>query len=462
MLYSCYTSQSYRPRELIIIDTGRAPSEFLQERARRDANVVYRWFEDGRLWSLGLKRNLACYLARGDIIAHFDDDDLYARDYLTQMVGEIQQAAASLPEPTPRDEEGASEDHSKEGDDSGPPSSPVVAATLAAWHVFDTKQRSFRVLRAVSDAWVYGWGFSFVYTKEAWRRNFFPHMGIGEDFEFMMALRKLPYSQVLTLENLTAVCSHTHHPELSISGGERRRCGGPGSEEVQPPQALVGMLPMLLAANTQCLRDNGKREAIPEDEHSYWLMGSWSNWQSFDELRCGRHGRTYSACIQLNGSAQTIEFQIFANRDWSLCYYPSPKGSVLGPWRSPGVHWVVQVPKGCGQLQISWDPSGDRSLQWSLSNAGPGTSTPVVQVPPGGKQEPVTLRVPEWGRVPVHLFGSVCSAEYGSGDVWADVRQQIERAARKGRELVVRNDSFGCDPCPGCPKFLAVTYLPRG
>lgn len=460
MLYHCYTNQSYRPRELIVIDTGRHPSKYLQDRAKRDPNLVYRWFEGGRCWSLGLKRNLACYLARGEIIAHFDDDDLYARDYLARMVDEIQQAAAARPAPAEGDgEAAAAEDQSKEDDDSGP-TGPLVAATLAAWYVFDAKKRSFRTLRAVSDQWVYGWGFSFVYTREAWRCNFFPHMGIGEDFEFMMALRKLPDAQVLTLEDFSAVCSHTNHPDLSISGGERRR-GGPGVEEVQPPQALVGMLPMLLAANNQCLWDNGKREAIPEDEHSYFLLGSWSEWTRFDELRPGAKGSAYSARIGLNGSAQTIEFQVFANRDWSMCYYPSPKGAVVGPWRSPGAHWVVQVPKGCGQLHVAWDPSGDRSLQWSLDarTAAPGPAAPQRGA---AQQEPVVVRVPEWGRAPVHLFGSICSAMYGAGDRWADVRGCVERALSKGRELVVRNDSLGGDPCPGCPKFLVVAYMPRG
>lgn len=46
------------------------------------------WTELGlepKAWSLGLKRNVAIELAAGEIIAHFDDDDLYAPGYLTWM-----------------------------------------------------------------------------------------------------------------------------------------------------------------------------------------------------------------------------------------------------------------------------------------------------------------------------------------------------------------------------------------
>ncbi len=46
------------------------------------------WTELGlepKAWSLGLKRNVAIELAAGEIIAHFDDDDLYAPGYLSWM-----------------------------------------------------------------------------------------------------------------------------------------------------------------------------------------------------------------------------------------------------------------------------------------------------------------------------------------------------------------------------------------
>lgn len=39
-------------------------------------------------WSLGIKRNVAIELAAGEIIAHFDDDDLYlGRSHVTMFLG---------------------------------------------------------------------------------------------------------------------------------------------------------------------------------------------------------------------------------------------------------------------------------------------------------------------------------------------------------------------------------------
>jgi len=82
--------------ELIVIDTGRCPSQFFQERASEDESVVYRWFDvDAGAISIGVKRNIACFLARGQVIAHFDDDDLYAPEYLDFMIAQMISAAGS-------------------------------------------------------------------------------------------------------------------------------------------------------------------------------------------------------------------------------------------------------------------------------------------------------------------------------------------------------------------------------
>jgi glycosyltransferase involved in cell wall biosynthesis len=45
---------------------------------------------------LGAKRNLACEIARGEIIAHWDDDDWYAPDRLSRQAALLTDSGASL------------------------------------------------------------------------------------------------------------------------------------------------------------------------------------------------------------------------------------------------------------------------------------------------------------------------------------------------------------------------------
>uniref|UniRef100_A0A6T1E7A2 Glycosyltransferase 2-like domain-containing protein n=1 Tax=Alexandrium monilatum TaxID=311494 RepID=A0A6T1E7A2_9DINO len=359
LLYHCFCQQSYQPRELVVIDTGPRPSSFLVERAKHDRAVVYRWFTDGR-WTIGTKRNLACFLSRGELIAHFDDDDLYAPDYLAHM-NQVILAAAGLgqqpPEADVGDGEAGGEGQSLLGDFK-------AATTLSSWHVFDTTERTFRFLHAVSDKWVYGWGFSFVFTREAWRRNFFPYRDIGEDFDFMMALRKLPGAWVLAVEDPGAICSHTYHPKLSISGGEKRRDGThiPIGQEVQPPEPLARLLPLLFEADGRALRNLKGRPMPSEDVYSYSVSGSWNGWSSFEELHRNGTGRLFSATILMPSTPLDVEFQVFANRDYSMSYHPSATGLILGPWRCPGANWKVQVSKSRNAISVSWDPSGEKKL----------------------------------------------------------------------------------------------------
>ena len=131
MLYECFRAQTHGRRELVVVDTGGEASafwqarakttrtnkrttntqkhqqihtnrsniiiknKFPQARAREDKRVVYRFFEvHPRAWSVGLKRNIACHLARGEVVAFFDDDDLYAPGYLSHMLAQLLPAAS--------------------------------------------------------------------------------------------------------------------------------------------------------------------------------------------------------------------------------------------------------------------------------------------------------------------------------------------------------------------------------
>jgi hypothetical protein len=68
-----FTMQDYPRKELVIVDDGTDPVGDLVE----DLPGV-RYLRLGRRATIGAKRNLACGQARGEIIAHWDDDDWYA------------------------------------------------------------------------------------------------------------------------------------------------------------------------------------------------------------------------------------------------------------------------------------------------------------------------------------------------------------------------------------------------
>src|SRR5438094_9881235 len=76
-----FLRQDYPNRELIVVDDG---DESVADLIPDDARVRYRYL-DHRL-SVGAKRNLACELSRGELIAHWDDDDWMAADRLSRQV----------------------------------------------------------------------------------------------------------------------------------------------------------------------------------------------------------------------------------------------------------------------------------------------------------------------------------------------------------------------------------------
>jgi glycosyltransferase involved in cell wall biosynthesis len=73
-----FERQDYPARELVIVDDG---ARSLQDTLPCDPRI--RYIHSPRRLSVGAKRNLACQLARGSIIAHWDDDDWYAATRLT-------------------------------------------------------------------------------------------------------------------------------------------------------------------------------------------------------------------------------------------------------------------------------------------------------------------------------------------------------------------------------------------
>src|SRR5689334_3574307 len=84
-----FLAQDYPERELIILDDGTDP---IQDLVPADPAIRYQRLPERA--SLGAKRNIACRMARGNIVVHWDDDDWYPVDRITRQAAALQQPNA--------------------------------------------------------------------------------------------------------------------------------------------------------------------------------------------------------------------------------------------------------------------------------------------------------------------------------------------------------------------------------
>jgi len=86
-----FLNQNYQDAELIIIDDGKAPIRNLIPNHKK-----IRYFYNTSYSSLGNKRNFACRQANGKIIIHWDDDDYYAKDWISSQVYFLEKSKADI------------------------------------------------------------------------------------------------------------------------------------------------------------------------------------------------------------------------------------------------------------------------------------------------------------------------------------------------------------------------------
>jgi glycosyltransferase involved in cell wall biosynthesis len=86
-----FLEQDYPDRELLILDDGVSPVADLVPKDER-----IRYFRLPSRSTVGAKRNLGCQYARGEFIAHWDDDDWMATWRLSYQMGELLRFGADL------------------------------------------------------------------------------------------------------------------------------------------------------------------------------------------------------------------------------------------------------------------------------------------------------------------------------------------------------------------------------
>lgn len=418
LLYEAFCSQTYEHKELVVVDTGDEPSAFLQERAREDPRIIYRWFHvkdarqqnlaeclieapaenngkggigkgkgipfqpwskpgmfkmpppkrpshlNGKVrggarvegWTLGMKRNLACHLARGPIIAHFDDDDLYASCYLEIMATRLCQALGH--------------------DGTVARELLAGAATLQDWHVFDLADQTFGFVAPLTDnlleyhmrqSYAYGFGFSYIYTRAAWELVMFADVEWSEDGHFteelMQAGRPVKLIQCNSVKTTDALAAHSHHRDTTSAGefvdyqinsdwGRRPvtrsiRMG----EKVQPPKSLLSLVPLA----TEIAKSVGfrKGEIHPlRRQLSELPVGSEVGLEEKQKFMRSDVGKEIAQAAAIARRPQLANN--FAQYRWRP---PQAGGFPLSPMKGGG--------RGVGA-----NPWGDRSAGWK--GAGPG------------------------------------------------------------------------------------------
>jgi glycosyltransferase involved in cell wall biosynthesis len=173
-------AQSEQDFEWLILDDSPEPSAYFQK--LNDPRIRYSHHAGGKL-SIGAKRNLLADQASAPVIAHFDDDDYYAPEYLATMLRLLTRHGADI-------------------------------AKFSAWHVYSLPHRQlaywdttitrglmFRmhmpepiqpVIVSEQDGKNFethyaGFGFNYVYRKAAWREALFPDVSFAEDYGFASA-----------------------------------------------------------------------------------------------------------------------------------------------------------------------------------------------------------------------------------------------------------------------------------
>jgi len=167
------SSQTEQNFEWLILDDSPEPSAYFSR--LNDARIRYTHHAGSRL-SIGSKRNWLVERARSEHIAHFDDDDFYANDYLSTMRERLQRGA-----------------------DLTKLSAFFVYTTrvqkLGYWDTSITRGFHFRfsdelikpvILNDANaksfDTNYAGYGFSYVYRKALWQETPFPDQNFNEDW----------------------------------------------------------------------------------------------------------------------------------------------------------------------------------------------------------------------------------------------------------------------------------------
>jgi glycosyltransferase involved in cell wall biosynthesis len=198
--------QTYAPIEWLILDDSPNVNRSLAE----GSDPRFRYQHSPQRLCIGEKRNRLVAAARGEFIAHFDDDDYYAPRFIELMLASLQSHRADF-------------------------------ANLSSWYVFDVRHDLFGFWNLRQTTGLHylchadglqlaqfteqnnatllnnhlGYGFTYVYRRDIAVANPFSALDWGEDAQFVAAVARS--ARVLSLEDQTGLVLHLLHANSTSS-----------------------------------------------------------------------------------------------------------------------------------------------------------------------------------------------------------------------------------------------------
>lgn len=384
-----FLAQDYPNRELLVIDDG---DDCVADLMPADPRVRYLRLE-GR-HSIGTKRNLACEQARGELIAHWDDDDWYAPQRLSVQVQALQGSQAVLC-----------------GLDQVLFHEP---ASGKAWeYVYPKSERPWAC------------GATLCYRRGFWQTHRFADIDIGEDNRFVW---QVPPPQLLRLADMSIFVGRVHAANTSrkLTADARWRPVDPAvvaaltrcAPAWQGPGVTIGVVVDDDAARLQATLDALRRvtptgiaivliaDGVDAATHARLAMLTGYRLLGFDTARGG------AACFNL--LAQHADCEVIILLEAGAQPGPGWLARLLAPMREPRVGL-------CG-------PSTNRA--WNMQQAGPCDGSPQAVARLAGK---LAQQHGEGWRstAPLYCLGDFCYA----------VRREVIAA------IGLADEGYGCGPC---------------
>jgi hypothetical protein len=182
-----FLRQDYPNRELIILDDG---NDNISDLIPNDERIRYTRL--AQRISMGAKHNMACEIARGEVIVHWDDDDWNAERRISCQIKDLLQS--------PQD---------------------TLCGLSRIWYYDPRSDRAWEYLYPNGGRpWVLG--ATFCYFKKFWERNRFPDMNEGADTIFVWNLQN---ANVVAHRDHTfyvgTMHAHNTSPKHTETGGWR-------------------------------------------------------------------------------------------------------------------------------------------------------------------------------------------------------------------------------------------------
>jgi hypothetical protein len=211
-LYENFAQQTVRDKRLFVLDESAQASRFLS--GHRDPRVHYVHSPNRKITGAGqggiaAARNRLMRMTSAPVIAHLDDDDFYAPSWATEMTSRLQgHDIAKLSVWNMQVENGDIYQW-----DTRYHSGNVYAIKGGEPAVRVEVDESIdpQILHEMKDAWLHGFGFSYVFRRDMWGRYEFPEHESTEDIPWIRQHRRLG-ARINLVSDLSHLVLHVVHP----------------------------------------------------------------------------------------------------------------------------------------------------------------------------------------------------------------------------------------------------------